>query len=178
MSSRYGNNRQGDIQFKNSDGKYGGSGNQSKQNNHQSGVQPPSRGNKNPIIIKFYEDDDKTILRADLFDKEARSSKEAFIDNKGNEMTDTQMRRFFNDVKLHKRKLEFSGDKEAEFKKILPHIKMLKSRVAYATSRGHVSFGFRDFINNAVDSIGDYKDYEAFALYFEAIIGFSKKATK
>jgi CRISPR type III-A-associated protein Csm2 len=63
-----------------------------------------------------------------------------------------------------------------DFSKIRPLIKMLKSKVAYACpttgSERKVPIEFRRYIEEMVDNIADERDFKAFALCFEAVVGF------
>ena len=67
-------------------------------------------------------------------------------------------------------------DPESQFIMIRPLIKMLKSKVAYAcpiTGKDRkIPEEFRKYIEEMVDNIKDWKDFKAFALCFEAVVGF------
>lgn len=138
------------------------------------GVQGKTAKNE---TLTFYTDSEKKHMNPDLFDVEAQKRISQFNNHKGKPLTATQMRNFFNEVKFHKSRLDtkFSHDEKVEeFKQIFPHIRMLKARASYAKNRGNVTEGFVQFINDGVDNIKDYKDYLAFVMLFEAVIGFAK----
>ena len=57
---------------------------------------------------------------------------------------------------------------------ILPFVKMLNSKVAYASSRKNVSKNFVEFIKDCVSQVDSVEKLEVFKLFFEAVLGFSK----
>ncbi|MHB8279468.1 MAG: type III-A CRISPR-associated protein Csm2, partial [Candidatus Humimicrobiaceae bacterium] len=58
------------------------------------------------------------------------------------------------------------------FKKIMPLIKMLKSKIVYASARQKNMGEFEEFIKDRIDKIKDKKDFKAFVLHFEAVVGY------
>jgi len=52
-------------------------------------------------------------------------------------------------------------------------IKMVKSKVAY--SKEKVPSTFENFMNETISAIQTEKDFKAFMLHFEAVVGFSKE---
>lgn len=67
---------------------------------------------------------------------------------------------------------------EEEFKaKILPFVKMLNSKVAYAKNKqqGSVNQAFVEFMNEAIRQIVNKETFANFKFLFEAIIGFYQK---
>lgn len=83
-----------------------------------------------------------------------------------------QLRRFYGDVKNMEMRWKNSADKEKAFREILPMIKLLKAKTAYAHSRKLVPESFKFWIWDNVDMINKEKDFKAFLLYFEAVVGF------
>jgi len=82
----------------------------------------------------------------------------------------TQIRNFYDYV------LELCKDANIKpFNEILPFVKMLNSKVAYAKTRRHVSEEFVLMINECVRQVNSKDKLEIFKLFFEAVIGFSKK---
>ena len=62
---------------------------------------------------------------------------------------------------------------------VFPLVKMMKSKIVYATSEKKISrydkgvyMKFKDFLISGIDSIDDEKDFFAFCKYFEAVIGY------
>lgn len=83
-----------------------------------------------------------------------------------------QLRRFYGDVKNLEMRWQNRSDKEKAFREILPMIKLLKAKAAYANKRGLVPPSFKDWIWENVDRINGERDFRAFLLYFEAVVGF------
>lgn len=84
----------------------------------------------------------------------------------------TQMRRFFDELTLwHQRSRECS---DAQFQELLPRIKMLKAKAAYAKGRKHVDETFFEMVKKMVDPLSSKKELERTKLFFEAVLGFSK----
>lgn len=119
--------------------------------------------------IKYYQDKEKSIIDPKLLDSKAHS--------KGKELqniTSHQIRRFFNEIKSLEKKKNVQG-----WDKVMPLVKMVKAKAFYATSDNKADSRHRDdykkwraFLVDAIDSIEDQKDFEAFVKYFEAVIGF------
>jgi CRISPR type III-A-associated protein Csm2 len=87
-------------------------------------------------------------------------------------LTSAQLRRFHGEAKALEERVKNTDD----FAKIRPLIKMLKSKAAYACpttgADRKVPADFRRYIEEMVDNIEDEKDFKAFALCFEAVVGF------
>jgi len=128
----------------------------------------------------FYEDEDKEKIKESLLTDKAKTWAESFINPKppkerwqrNPKLTSAQLRRFHIEAK----ELEERVKNTEDFSKIRPLVKMLKSKVAYAcpttgTDR-KVPEEFRKYIEEMVDNIDEEKDFKAFALCFESVVGF------
>jgi CRISPR-associated protein Csm2 len=84
-------------------------------------------------------------------------------------LNSAQLRRFYNDFKQLEKKIKMKG-----FEEIKPLIKMVKSKVSYASnpSNQKIPPQFKQFLIKNVDCINSKKEFEAFMLYFEAVVGF------
>lgn len=125
--------------------------------------------------------DEKGIIRSDLLEKEASKQAEEFIqyyenrrtgrkniDSKGS-LSSAQLRKFFNEFKQLEKKVGIEG-----FDKVKPLIKMVKSKAAYASnpSNPKIPRSFKSFLITNLDCIEGEKDFQAFMLHFEAVVGF------
>ena len=135
----------------------------------------------------FYYDDAGN-LRSGLLDTEARQQAENFVhvNNKKDKLNANQLRRFYNECKNLEKKFSFAKQKQtseadsietashAAFLQVLPLIKMLKAKVSYAAnpSNPKIPRKFSDWLNTSIDGIEDEKDFEAFLLSFEAVVGY------
>ncbi len=81
----------------------------------------------------------------------------------------TQVRNFYDKV------LELESDiKKKSFEDVLPFIKMLNSKVAYAVNRKVASREFQEMMESCISQIDSKEKFKTFKLFFEAVIGFYK----
>lgn len=88
----------------------------------------------------------------------------------------TQIRKFFDQVLDLNNKAKHSDDFNGE---ILPFVKMLNSKVAYASSRKSaggniVNKAFVEMMNQCIGQVDTKEKLKVFKLFFEAVIGFHK----
>lgn len=120
----------------------------------------------------FYEEKGgQKVIREELLTSKAQGWARSFIKARPS-LSSAQLRRFYHDVKS----LEARITSDGEFTGNKPLIKMLKSKVAYACPRTYsgrkVPWEFREFFEECVDKINQWKDFQAFALVFEAVVGY------
>lgn len=125
--------------------------------------------------MEYYDQNDN--IRADLLDKEAYDQAKAFIVyssynmkiDSNRSLSSAQLRRFFNDFRQLEKKVKIEG-----FEKIKPLIKMVKSKAAYASNpkKPKIPQAFKDFLVQHISSVNSEKDFQAFMLHFEAVVGF------
>lgn len=139
----------------------------------------------------YFSDKTNDVIQGELLDKKASKIAESFFPRRRDgklepyALSPTQLRRFFSDFQLLRKKYEVfcaektheglneKNAKSAAFPRIHPHIKMVKSKAAYASDK--IPRTFEAFLKDSIDEIQDYQDFEAFLLHFEAVVGFSKK---
>jgi CRISPR type III-A-associated protein Csm2 len=120
----------------------------------------------------FYGDNEKTILKESLLTNKARDWAKKFLNpiNKYDKLTSAQLRKFYGEVKALETKVDAKG-----FAQIKPLIKMLKSKAAYScpiNGKKKIPDEFKIFLNEMVDHVEDEQDYKAFAITFEAVVGY------
>jgi len=110
----------------------------------------------------------------ELFSATAQEWAEGICDwnerNKDCRVKPTQLRNFYDKVM----ELEERARKEP-FNEVLPFVKMLNSKVAYAKTRKHVSNEFVDMMNQCIAQVDSPESLKTFKLFFEALIGFYPK---
>jgi len=113
----------------------------------------------------------------ELFNKTADGWADKIGNGKGG-VQNTQMRKFYDQVlNLHQDAKSMS---EEEFQSdLLPFVKMLNSKVAYASTRNSgggkiVNKSFVDMMSLCINQVKSKKDLNTFKLFFEAVIGFHK----
>jgi CRISPR-associated protein Csm2 len=138
--------------------------------------------------IKFFTSDNR--FRTELLDKEAFITARSFVkylhkktgkwEKKENALSPTQLRRFFNEVKLLEKRYRghvraLSKTREVAFEEIKGGLLMLKARALYAAASGErsekIPKEFKEFILKCVNSTHTPDDFEAFVKHFEAVVG-------
>lgn len=114
----------------------------------------------------YFKDPEKNIIREELLDKEAFEYADKFVKE---ELNSTQLRRFFGEFRQLEKKI-----KSKSFEEVKPLIKMVKSKASYSANpkKRKIPIIFKNFLVDNLDKIHDEKDFEAFMLYFEAVVGF------
>jgi len=127
--------------------------------------------------IDFWKDKGKKHIHPELFSNKAEELAK-LISSESNDRTNapTQIRKFYDEA------IRFEGiikSKPEDFETLLPYIKMLNAKAAYAHGRESggkplISRGFKDFISKALQKVNDKDDFEVFSSFFEAFMGFYK----
>ena len=123
--------------------------------------------------------DEKGNIRKELLNEDAekqanelivkrydRRKQQEVVDER-NSVTSTQLRKFYNEFKGLEKRVNVKG-----FESVLPLIKMVRSRAFYASNGNKIPRSFKDFLVKNVEAINEEKDFEAFLLHFEAVVGF------
>ncbi|TAN45545.1 MAG: type III-A CRISPR-associated protein Csm2 [Nitrospirae bacterium] len=127
--------------------------------------------------IKFWKDKDKKLVDPELFSNVAGTlAKDIAKESNDRTNTPTQLRKFYDEV------IRFDGiikTKPEEFDQLLPYIKMLNAKAAYAYARESggkplISGKFKDFISGGLKNVNSRDDFEVLASFFEAFMGFYK----
>jgi len=130
--------------------------------------------------INFWKNKKEKHIDPELFSSKAEQvAKKIFEEqqnSKGKANKPTQIRKFYDEVIRFESILQgISEEKQKdEFDRMLPYLKMLNAKAAYAMGRDLVSKSFKDFIANSLSKIQDKDDFDAFASFFEAFMGFYK----
>jgi CRISPR-associated protein Csm2 len=81
----------------------------------------------------------------------------------------SQLRNFYDKVlELEQRA------RHEDFAEILPFVKMLNSKVAYAETRDVVNCAFVEMMHFCISQVNTKEDLKVFKLFFEAVLGFYK----
>ncbi len=136
-------------------------------------------------MSNFFYNDGTEEIKEELLDGKAKEWAESFLKPKwpprgsgmkNPKLTSAQLRKFHREVKELEERVKGLENPQTEFTRIRPIVKMLKSKVAYACpSNGverKVPEEFRKYIEDMVDNVVDAKDFLAFALCFEAVVGY------
>jgi len=126
-------------------------------------------------MLPFYLDEEKTKINPKWLTDEAEEWVKKIMskNQKGAELKLTQLRKFYNEILILDEKRK---NNKGNFDKVLPFVKMLKSKAAYAYSGGKnskIPENFKEFIFKMVDHVEVEQDFIAFKLIFETIVGYS-----
>lgn len=98
-----------------------------------------------------------------------------------NEVTATQLRRFYEHVLALRRRMEIleqqSTDPAKAFERIRPEFKLMLAKAAYAKGRHPRSRAMQNLLQFVVDHVSavkSRKDFDVFVKHFEAVMGFHK----
>jgi len=113
---------------------------------------------------------------SELFNETAKEWAEKIGADKKSGVQNTQIRKFYDQVLDLNNKAKHNDDFDGE---ILPFIKMMNSKVAYASTRkgaggNIVNKSFVDMMNSCINQINTKEQLSIFKLFFEAVIGFHK----
>jgi len=113
----------------------------------------------------------------ELFNKTAESWASKIGHGKGG-VQNTQMRKFYDQVLNLQQKAKQISEEDFQ-SDLLPFVKMLNSKVAYASTRSSgggkiVNSEFVNMMSSCINQVGNKKDLNTFKLFFEAVIGFHK----
>ena len=122
--------------------------------------------------LKLWKDKNKNLIDPELFSSKAEElAKKIFNEKTSKANKTTQIRKFYEEV------LRFDSitkTNPSEFESVLPYLKMINAKAAYAAGRDLISSGFKDFISDSLKQVNDRKDFEVFASLFESFIGYYK----
>lgn len=113
-------------------------------------------------------------IRPDLLDDEAWQWAGVF---KRDGLTTHQVRKFYDEVKKYKDRLDKPGE---SYQRVKPLIVMLKSKAKYAATKKPKMASFYEFMKQSIDQIktegeaDQKKKFNAFCLFFEAVYGFAE----
>ncbi len=111
-------------------------------------------------------------ITPELFNSVAKSWAERIERGKPS-MKKNQIRNFYDKVLELYEKSQYSNNFEEE---VLPFVKMLNSKVAYALNRSPkvANEEFKKMMESCIEQVNTKKDLEVFKYFFEAVIGFYK----
>lgn len=125
--------------------------------------------------MEFWKDKSKKLLDPELYSTRAEELAKVIYgeqqQSRGKANKPTQIRKFYEEVLRFDSMLK---TKPEDFDSILPYLKMINAKVAYAVGRDLVSRGFKDFISTSLNQVKDKEDFDAFAGLFEAFMGYYK----
>lgn len=113
-----------------------------------------------------------------LFDEVAQAAAKTIAEGKPANKP-SQVRKFFDELVMWETKINGPADqddaeRERRFQEMLPFLRMMNAKVAYATGRKLVDENFQTFFSHCLKQIQDPASLRHFRLFFEAFLGFYK----
>ncbi len=94
-------------------------------------------------------------------------------------MDKNQVRKFYDDFKILERKLNEKQDATDDWfkKELLPHIKFVKTKIAYnasrkVTNKQLVTKEFKEYMDAQIDKIQTISDFKHFMMHYQAILAY------
>lgn len=123
------------------------------------------------LQIKFGENLPDDIFST-IAEKSAKQIKDT-ADKKSNK--NTQLRKFYDELSMWNDKVQHSSNgKNKAYADLVPFIKMLKAKAAYARSRTRVNDEFIKIFNKCIDEINSPETLNQAKLFMEAVIAYCK----
>ena len=111
---------------------------------------------------------------AEIFSDIAQRAAKHIKTNKNLNKT-TQLRKFYDELAMWNDRVQLVRENKAgKFQELMPFIKMLKAKVAYAEGRKNVDKNFSDIFNRCIDQINNVETLRDSKLFMEAVMGFCK----
>lgn len=119
--------------------------------------------------IKF-GNEKSTEIFSDIAQRAAK-----YIKTNKNVNKTTQLRKFYDELAMWNDRVQLVREnKTGKFQELMPFIKMLKAKVAYAEGRKHVDKSFSEVFNRCIDQINNVETLRDAKLFMEAVMGFCK----
>ncbi len=125
--------------------------------------------------VQFWQNREKRQIDPQLFSETAETLAKKInqerLGSRDKLNKPTQVRKFFDEV------IRFQGMSQADpaqFAELLPYIKMLNAKAAYAAGRDLIGPDFKGFLSDSLKQVNDQQDFELFCSFFEAFLGFYK----
>jgi CRISPR-associated protein Csm2 len=114
----------------------------------------------------------------ELFNTTADNWAEKIGTGKRGGVQNTQMRKFYDQVLSLQQRAKRMSDEDFQ-NELLPFVKMLNSKVSYASTRNSggekiINESFVKMMSSCINQVESKKDLNTFKLFFEAVIGFHK----
>lgn len=127
------------------------------------------------MTVQLWKDRNGGIIDPELFSATAedlaRKVNQERLASRDKANKPTQLRKFFDEVTRYKGMTQSTPE---DFVSLLPYIKMVNAKAAYAAGRDLIGPTFKDFINDSLKQVNDRRDFELFCAFFEAFMGYYK----
>lgn len=125
--------------------------------------------------VQLWQDSEKSTIDPNLFSESAEKIAQVVnqerVQSRDKLNKPTQIRKFFDEV------IRFQGmiqSNPEQFNELLPYIKMVNAKAAYAAGRDLIGTEFKSFLSDSLKQVNNRNDFELFCSFFEAFLGFYK----
>lgn len=135
-----------------------------------------------PKPVIWFLNNERKKMNPKLFLDTAEKIAQEILDAKverDKSMSSTQIRRYYSEVKALDYRVKGwrhlpPEEQEAKFAEILPLVKIMRAKVEYKRNAksGKISQPFAQFMADCIHSVNNLEEFNAFILYFEAVMGF------
>lgn len=124
--------------------------------------------------IQFEKNENGVYKKTDVFSDIAKKAAEHIIQTGKN--TNTQIRRFYDELVMWNEKVQIGNiqERQSKFKQLEPFIKMMKAKAAYTLGRNHIDDNFYEIFNRTIDEIKSVDTLNDAKLFMEAIVGYCR----
>ncbi len=141
-----------------------------------------NRNNRPPLPTLNTSNIKLDSIATELFNSIAQETAATIADNPSRMINKpTQLRRFYDEIVMWENKAslltaneEDEQKRKEKFAEMLPFIKMINAKTAYAQGRKLVDKNYVTLINHCLNQVNDIKTMKHFKLFMEAFMGFYK----
>ena len=125
------------------------------------------------LLDKIVFSKESQNLPTDIFSDIAEKAAEIVSGNKSSNKR-TQLRRFYDELAAWNETVQQNkpAAREAKYKDLEPVIKMMKAKIVYAKSRGHVDANFEKLFLRCINSVNSHETLKYCKLFLEAFMGY------
>lgn len=86
----------------------------------------------------------------------------------------TQLRKFYDELAMWNDRVQVAKNRDEKYQELVPFIKMMKAKVAYAEGRKHIDTNFSNAFNQCIDQVNSAETLRDAKLFMEAVMGYCK----
>ncbi|OAQ15412.1 CRISPR-associated protein Csm2 [Bibersteinia trehalosi Y31] len=120
------------------------------------------------MAIKFGKDKSSEIFST-IAEETAKR-----IKSNNNANKTTQLRKFYDELAMWNDRVQTAKNRDEKYQELVPFIKMMKAKVAYAEGRKHIDTNFSGAFNQCIDQINSAETLRDAKLFMEAVMGYCK----
>jgi len=123
-------------------------------------------------MVKLYEDREKGIVNADLFDSWAKKEAEKLHSL---ELPLTQLRQVFNELRILETRIHSLGDDDEAFRQVRPYLNLLFAKIHYKTrdrKKGRAYLALETMLRDLFTEVKTRKDFDVAMDAAQAVLAY------